>query len=226
MKITETLLHKYWKGECTAEEKSAVETWLSSVEEETTELDLFTINRARHFGWQQLKAGTTAVQAAEKTIPPCKRTFRYVAACAVLVLGLVVSLASNSHLSGVQLAYNNTSTIDIKQINAPDFYIKLLPVSKVEITTGLFNKKGNMKFCGGMTLENTMQNDVTLTIASSCNDKNQISKSRKLKSGRRYIVFEHKLMQENQTFIIDEKRLNSIDLPPAVQSMALKIRRI
>ena len=85
MKVTKQLLEKYWKNACSPEEKAAVENWLSSPEEETTDLDFATMDRAENRVWQQLSKEMSGNPVNSKPITSYKKIARYAtAACLAL----------------------------------------------------------------------------------------------------------------------------------------------
>ena len=223
-RITDRLLQKYYLGQCTEEEQSAVEQWLAS-EQFDEPLDLPDRVKPIHKQqmWQAISEDLDLPRG--RKVPLYRKMMRYAAAaCAVFGLGTALFMAYHDGDAGEQFAFNNMGTVVAKEVKTPLFDFTLLPGTTAELNTRLDGMAGDMAFCGAMTLVNNRDQSVALRLESSCESEQQdISKTANLKAGGKYILFQIDIVRDNETFIVTEEDLKTRALSPALRGMALKI---
>lgn len=211
IQISKELIEKYHTGQCTSEEREAVEEWLFSdeVPEDFTlppEQDLET-HKADI--WNDLKSflpeeDYKEVKTVHLQISAWKKA---VAACLILgLIGITVYqiIGKNQHYSLNPVSINNTS-LAVQQVYSKGYNISVGPgtLAKINYHTGMIDFSGIILISPKRDIELTLGNSHQKTV---------------LKVGQTYIALKDR-SGNNNMIIVSERNL--MDLPPALQKQLI-----
>lgn len=217
MKISKELIEKYHHGQCTDEERAAVEDWLFSDDADET-VQWGSPEEKTTLG-AEIWAGIADVapSAEEKPVPRIKHTVirsfwkPAVAACLLAVLGSVIYSMQRPE-NGEVIALNNISGTENKDLHEKEFSLSIAPKSNVAINS----KTGIMDFCGAVLIN--PKEDIELTIQGSCANPTQNSEKVSLKKGQNYIALNYggnsQYASSGEVIVVKEGAM--VSLPPLV----------
>lgn len=214
MKISNELIEKYHRNECTQEESDFVEAWLFSGEsDEALQLPLGE-NKAAHktMMWDEI----------EKTLPPetnvpvlvkkpfLRNTFWTGAVAASLVICL--TFIGFYKLTGTKttedttfVTVNNTSSVNVKHLEANGYHIAV----GTNTSTKINNETGIIDLTGSLLIR--PKKDIRLLFAG--NKEEMV-----FKAGQTYIILKGE-DGHDKIIVINEK--NVMDLPPVLQKQII-----
>ena len=212
MRISKELIEKYHDGDCTPEEKKAVEDWLFS-DEAGNELVLpptESKSKIRDEMWDEISTVLPNKKTPLQTIF-LKPYWRQ--AAAVLLVGMMgpalFYLKYAVRKSEIIVINNSSETIN-KDLNEQEYTISVGPKSNVEIN----NNTGNIDFCGAMMIN--PKRDIELSIHGTCQNKDEKSEKMKLKKGQNYIALNYSNPAKSDEIIILQEG-SLAGLPPIMQ---------
>ena len=168
MKITQELLEKYWNGDCTEEELSAIKKWLDSTEEESLDTtNELRSDKAQASVWSRLSKDIRKEDDSRKIIrwPYPLKFNHYAAACLLLLLlGL-----------GYFLKYSPDAMLNAGFNDATKLVLRIPEQKKM----ALVDQNCKVQFSGVLSLYNPTSSEKKIT----CNDKIYT-----LAAGEKYII--------------------------------------
>ncbi|MEQ7801769.1 hypothetical protein ABDJ41_18385 [Pedobacter sp. ASV1-7] len=211
MKISKELIEQYHRGQCSQEERDAIEFWLFSGDsDEALQLPL-TEDKAAHKAeiWKEIES---IIPHAPVT-PTLKKTgiHRYsfwtgaIAASLLLaILSVTAYFFTKSKQDEPLIAINNSS-LDVRQVEANAYNISIGPNTSAKID----NNSGIVNLTGSLLI--SPKKDITLQFEGS--QENIV-----FKAGQTYIVLKGE-DGNDKVIIINEK--NIMDLPPVLQKQII-----
>lgn len=208
MKITKELIEQYHRNECSEEEREAVEFWLFSGDsDEALQLPLSEDKLAHKADmWKEIENELSF----SPTVPVLKKTgiHRYsfwtgaIAASFLLaILSITTYYITGNNQDAPLIAVNNTSSINVRQVEANAYNISVGPntSARIDNTSGIVNLSGSLMI--------HPKKDITLKFEGS---QEQIT----FKAGQTYIILKGE-DGNDKVIIVNEK--NIMDLPPVLQ---------
>lgn len=234
MHITPELLERYHLGQCTPEEKQAVQAWLEfeGFDDERLEAQPSAPNRLND-DFQVMSASTRMItNAPEEHYAPVSNADE--ATRLAIWRGVSDFMKGHTRKSspggsfwnpGYKLAFAATFLLLISAITTVSFMKK----HAITVQSGARLQKVNfvverssgtralihpsrIDFCGLMRIR--AQEDVQLVLNSTCSD-GQDSETVGLRKGETYLAFNHDFFKENELLVVNMRALE--DLPPLMR---------
>lgn len=218
MQITRELLERYHRGECSRDEKQAVESWLEGDDfDDERELAL-PLNAPARSTEEQILSSSTPDEAirveiwsrlsefikgnAGKPIPALwswRSGFKMAFAASVLVVISAIAVIRYSR-------QQQPATSPGEAMLTEDFVVER------SSGTRAFIQPGRIDFCGLMRIE--ARHDVQVVLNSICfegHDRETVA----LRKGETYLAFKHDFAKENELLVVNQRALD--DLPLVVR---------
>lgn len=220
MKVSRDLIEKYHQNLCTAQEKAAVEQWLALQElDDDASLSELGIpeNELEASMWANVSQGmATNATPAGKTISPGRwnTLFRLsMAACLVMAVAGTVLWWQYTLGETTSVQLSNMENTTRRHVAATGLTVSMAPRSRADITTTASQAKGNISFCGAMTIETL--SDLELTLNTTCHAGGTASEKVTCRKGETYILFNYRFAADQELVVVN--RRDVADLPPALR---------
>lgn len=212
MKISKELIEQYHRGECTEEERDAVEFWLFSGDsDEALQLPLSEDKLAHKADmWKEIEMVLPATQSppvSQKTKIHQNSFWKGAIAASLLlaILSVTVYYLKENKQDLPLIAINNTSSIAVRQVEAGAYDISVGPntSTRIDNTNGIVNLSGSLLI--------RPKKDITLKFEGS-------QENITFKTGQTYIVLKGE-DGTDKVIVVNEK--NIMDLPPVLQKQVI-----
>lgn len=218
MKITKELIERYNLNLCSPQEKKAVEEWLElQVLDDEVIYPVEAVDKLEGEIWQSLQESIQSSGPERKKIFlfGTTRLFNMAAAASLTIIALIAAGIwwYNNSLSTSPITLSNMKNSTSHYVEADGLRIAMAPRSKANITTTASQTKGNIDFCGAMSIET--KRDVEVTLNSTCRNGETRSEIMTLKKGETYIAFNYTFVARDELLVINSRDV--ADLPPALR---------
>jgi hypothetical protein len=203
------LLDKYFAGRCSPKEEAIVKQWL---ERPVSVREYSLLDRV----WGHIE--TRSFFGRRNYF---NRGWMSLAAASVSIL-LIMSMAFN--LLGPHYVIRNTSS-DYEEFDAKGIRFGLPPDAAVSINTGIVSYEASLRFCGGIRINNTSGNNVSMKLKNNCNGDEPTVAATVMTARKdgKYLVFQHHF-KSDEFIVVEEDRV--FDLPLPLQRKAFEILEI
>lgn len=212
MEISREIIEKYHKNECSTEEAAAVEAWLFSADCEEALLLPLNESKTKHKAdiWNEIEKtiqiDTTPAESGQNTFHKMSFWFGTVAASLFFAIMAFTGYYMNNKKEKLRLvAVNNTSSINIRHVEADAYHISVGTNTSARINdaTGIVNLSGSILI--------RPKKDIILVFEGN---EEKIT----FKAGQTYIVLKGE--DGNDKVIVVNER-NIMDLPPVLQKQII-----
>lgn len=217
MKLSKALLDKYFRGECTAEEKELVEQWIDHGEAETSYPEEEIVEELQASVWTSLVEQHSELHSRSLTkklwLTPL---LKYAAGITLVLLSGGMFFLFGPRLFRHEFTAENVSSTSEKVIKTRKFDLLLAAQSKAHFESNC-SSTGKIDFCGQLQIK--PQKDMRLEFTSSCPAQTKASQQVNCLKGKSYLAF-HFDFKGTEIMVVDKDRI--FDLPPRLQASALK----
>lgn len=214
MIVSKELIEKYHSGQCTPDERKAVEVWLFD-DESTPDEPILPLPAGESKSsiqddmWQEISS-VLPQRHGSRVLPFFAPFWRQAAAVLLLSLIGAAFYFNRRDTNNDVIVVSNTSDTANKDVYESAYSLSIGPKSNVEID----NETGRIEFCGTMMIN--PKRDIELTIQGTCVHPDKASEKIILKKGENYIALHYgNAPYANEVIILPQGSLNG--LPPLMQ---------
>lgn len=225
--VTDALLRKYHAGRCSDEEKTMVEEWLASADDNSepihTPLEESLIQERM---WWVVQSDMDRSRSRRTMM---RRRFSYAAAAAVTVMmitwaGFFAFKGGSERTLVLQLS-NTGSQVAFSSTN--DLSVTTLPQTNVAMVMGGELLHTRIDFCDVVLLKNEGEEDMKLMFKANCAEDMSLPLNHVVKRGETYVVYRYKQIElsgegQQQIVVIPRDQIASNILPKYAQLNLLK----
>ncbi len=215
--MTNELIERYLKNNCTEQERKTVEEWLNSTESEETTLSEESLAEMSSGIWASVKKEIPFLRFRINRFNRPKAA-KFVAAASVIIGVAGFHLISGYKNTSVSIALmNNRYSYELKRESRFfDFYLK--PNSSVQGNVSDLTGKGNLDFSGSLSMVNTSEKTLEIAFRAERSNPPSIKKIALEKSKLYHVGILKKAHSNDEILVMSDEEM--AELPPRIKVMA------